>query len=644
MIDTDTGQDRLTDDILGQLIRSAEERRKAWLRSGTLLVQNAVFEDRDKPLHRKLRSDFGARIPKAAEALQVFMPRISVDRGLCRISPRETAEPARKEQLKVTEDLVNVMAKTNDRFRYHQSAVKSMLLRGRGIRFTGVSESGVVYSPTIPSEDFLLDPNSDDPAGAAWAGHYEIMPRWRLLDEVGKDDKARLRVIRLPRWSAGGDDRVRRTIASPSGEDNRIDCVRIVRIYMRYGLHRYKRGLDSSASDTSEDKDTVEVDDTPRLYLVSSDDHRVIQERAWEIPYHLDAFDPFPYTRYDTPNMADELWPFSILEAGRPYMEWMNWLFTLMMGKTKVTMRLLMAMRQGLNQKTKEKIINGVDIDILEIPGQTGNRTLKQFVEQFNWSNDDIQYAMALLDRLDFYYALATGQSSVLYSGDLGRQMRSAEEARVVREMSSARMEMLRAAVLDAEARNFRKEAFACRYLYNDSQVATFVGKAAAAKWGTLVPDGALEKVAGLLASKLGLPPEQAAMIADQMAEQSRPVTMSEWIYAADYKLEVGSTLRENFELARAMGDAVLNQPFAALLKLAESNPAALPMAYSLLPAVARLNQWPEEYLQPLKDGEEVARVIAALHVQQMKVAAQQPPPGAAPPAGAPPPEQPMGA
>jgi hypothetical protein len=399
---------------------------------------------------------------------------------------------------------------------------------------------------------------------------------------------------------------------------------------MRCGLHRYRRGLESeriSEETTTKDEKAL-VDDTPRVYIIDASTKEVVIARSWEIPFYLDEFDPFPYTRYDTPNMADELWPMSILEAGRPYVMWMNWLMTLMLGKTKVTMRLLLAMRQGLNQKTKEKVIHGVDIDILEIPGQTGGRTLKQFVEQFDWSNNDIQYAMALLDRLDFYYAQATGQSAMLYTGDIGRQMRSAEEARVVREMSSSRLEMLRASVLDSESKNFKKESFACRYIYGPEQVATFIGTELASKWGILVPEGGVDRLAMIISQSLEVDLAQATLLAEEMVRENRPVSASEWINMADYKLEAGSTLRENFEMARAMGDAVLNQPFAALLKLAESNPAALPLAYGLLPAVAKLNQWPHEYMKPLIDGEEMARVIAALAVQQMQASAQPQPQG----------------
>jgi hypothetical protein len=638
-------QDKIRSEILQELMTAAEERRKQWLKSGTELVRNAVFADRKDRLHRNLRTDFGLRLPKVAEALQVFMPRVSVDRGLCKISPRETASKARREQLACGQELINTLARINNRWRYHQAAVRSQILRGRGVRITSLSENGAVYSPSIPAEDFLVDANSDDPGNAAWMGHYEILPRWRLLEEAGKDEKAKKKIRKIATWTGQADpsgNAVRRTISSEGSEDKRVDCVRVARIYMRYGLHHYRRGVDSERLEGVEtDDEKAVVDDTPRVYTVA-DDYEILMARGWEIPFHLDEFDPFPYTRYDQPNMADELWPMSVLEAGQPYLLWMNWLMTLMMGKTKVTMRLLLAMKQGLNQKTKEKIITGTDIDILEIPGQTGGKTLKQFVEQFDWKNDDIQYGMILLDRLDYYYSLATGLSGMLYTGDIGRQMRSAEEARTVRDMSQARLEMMRAAILDAESRNFRKEAFAARYLYNQDQVATYVGEDIAQSWGVLIPQGGMEAMSQVIQQQLGVDPQIAQELVAQMAEQNHPVTLQEWIYASDFKLEVGSTLRENFELARAMGDAVLNQPFAALLKLAESNPAALPLAYGLLPAVARLNQWPDEYLQPLKDGEDVARVLAALHVQQMKQAQGAPPPeGAGPPAGPPPPAEP---
>jgi hypothetical protein len=622
-----TKKEQTQQKIMQELLDASESRSKRWMESGNSWAKNATFLDREDKIFPKIqiKSAFTERMPKAAEALQVFLPRVSIDRGLAKVTPRFEASESRKEQLACGEELVNTLAKINNRFRYHSMAVKDLILRGRGVRLTALSEDGVVYSPHIPAQDFIIDSNSDDPAGAAYEGHYEIIPRWKLLEEVGDDKRARAKVLKLEPWTAtnaesGSEVTRRRTISAKYGDDKRVDCVRIARLYFRYGLHRYRRGLDAaSTGETRKKDDTVEVDDTPKLYIVDAKTKQVIQERGWEIPFHLNPFDPFPYTRYDTPGMADDLWPFSVLEAGRPYLLWMNRLLVLTLGKTKTTMRLLLAMKQGLNQKAKDKIFHGQDIDILEIPGQTGGKTLKQFIEQFQWSNSDMQYAMMLLDRLDYYYSLATGMSSVLYTGDLGRQMRSAEEAAVVREMSGARTEQIRAAVLDAESRNFKKEAFACRALYDKNRVAVFVGPETAEAWGVLVPEGGVPQIAMTLAQQMGVPVEQILPMVEAQFAGQRPVSFSEWIYAADFKIEAGSTLRENFEHARALGDAMLNQPFAAMMRLADSNPIALPLAYNILPAVAKLNQWPDEYLQILEDGKEFAQTMAQMIMQQQQ-------------------------
>ena len=621
--------------IIQAILSATQDRRKRWVESGNELVANATYLDRLRKIHPKLKTVFGARIPKASEALQVLLPRLAVDRGLCKVTPEEGSTPQRGEQLKVTERLLNRFSKINGRWRYHKNAVKHMVLRGRGVRFTAVNEAGIIYSPTIPAEDFIMDSNHDDPADAGWMGHWEIIPRYQLLMEVGDDPRAQTIVRGMGAWTSGqGDDRhfTRRTIASRAADDQRVDCVRIARMYFRHGLFRYKDGVtsDSGGGDDSyrlgeaSEPEMDEVDDTPRCFIVS-DDYTLIQERSWEIPFHENPFDPFPYTLYDTPDSADELWPMSCLEAGTPYLKYINWLLTLMMGKSKVTMRLLLALSGDMTQRDKEKIFQGDDIDILSPGVKTGGKEINKFLQQFKWDNSDMGYALELLDRLEFLYARATGLSTSLYSGDIGRQMRSAEEANFVREMSQARTETIRASVMDAEGRNFQKESLAARYLYDRNAIASFLTLDDADRWGVLSQDGVgVNEIATLLQGALGVDAATAVAQAEQMVATKRPVSLAEWVFAADYKIETGTTLRENWDHARSVTGDLLNQPLAALMRFADRAPEVEPLVLDLVMAAMDVNQFPDEYKEPFKRAVDAAKIMAKQRLQAQQQQAQQ--------------------
>jgi len=322
-------------------------------------------------------------------------------------------------------------------------AAQDALLTGRGVLWHEVIDTpdgempGAFYDSVW---NLLLDGSADHYRHA----NYAVRIRHRRTWEIAKDfgiPREKLRSI-IKTMPGSGTNQV--WDEEPTGEghadwaaEQEGDSLYYYEVYSRCGL-----GTRLAMSLDEVDKAQLILDEAgdhvwlvlipglgypanlPPEALETESLTQLTERLRWPIELFGDYSDPWPFSILDYYHR--NLWPKPPLEDAIPLQGFMDFLYSFLMSKVRVTGRQLHFVWAGLEEEVRKAFTKGWD-DIV-VPTQQRMQDLKNaiYTHEFGQVNTDLWKILAAAESA---FERSTGMQELMYGGEMSRQMRSAEEA-----------------------------------------------------------------------------------------------------------------------------------------------------------------------------------------------------------------------
>lgn len=565
--------DKIRGDILQRLIQNGIQARSEFLKTGKEIERYGYSRD-----YQFEYSDysgelyFKAKVAKTAQYLDIvgsYLYQSDPDR---RANPREFAGMLSRQRAALMQKLLNLTPKKTRLAKHSRSGINESLTYGRGVMWTGWSETlGCPQSVHETVDNILVDPDAKIAEEIGWVARKRTRPRWELINRYPGAKAIIQKLTASARRVSDQEPEARDVSPGWERQDFGSDQIAFYECYFIHGLHHYKGGdelvrkeLQDAGAPT--DKATVQnaaqsFDDSPRKYVfaVEGSDGTFIAEEDWEIPFWRTG--DWPSSFLDLRERPGSVWPASPLEPGLGFQKALNWLHTFYMSKMRVCSRTLIAIcdsnGQGLSDEERQRAMNGNIVEFIRIKS-TGGEGMKigDFIQQLDLVMDAEQFE-TLNGILAKSFEDATGLSEYLISGSSATQPRSAEEVKLKDSKSRTRIEDQLACVVEWQSRIASKEAMVARYLMGPQQIAPLLGPEAAQLWGEILPQE-----------------WQNEPGADQLG-----VVFDSWCNEVDYDIMAGSIRRKDLDQAIDAADASMNQLVPTLIQEGGIGPASAIMA-----------------------------------------------------------------
>ncbi len=210
---------------------------------------------------------------------------------------------------------------------------------------------------------------------------------------------------------------------------------------------------------------------------------QAIAERVqWPVPFWAD--DSWPFTMISFHEVPNDPWPMSHLAPAMGELKFLNWVYSYIAGKIRVSSRDFIAILESASEELKTAIQSGSDYEIIRIKATHGKtiNEIVQFLQHPQFNGDlwrVIEYVSEQFDRRTGLTELAYGISS--------RQYRSAAEADAKRDATSVRPDDMANKVEDAMSLVARQEALTARWLLTGQDVNAVMGPVGSALWDKLI-------------------------------------------------------------------------------------------------------------------------------------------------------------
>lgn len=611
--------------IARDLIKSSEDDQKEFWEVGDEIAMFHTSKNHDF-LYKNLPADafFRAKVAKTFEAVAILVPFILPAMPHRQMDLRRDLTPIRKSHYEVVAKYLNYTVGETNAYLHSRRCVTDLMIYGRGVAWTGIDQKkGLVTSVWGSVKDYYKDPSARIPGEENWKGRGRTIPRFQAMAEFPQAAEI---IKNLPVCA------VRKSDAGSTAEDEGADCVRLFELWLTTGIHNFKGGqvLASAARKQAVDSGmdpAAALDDTPLKYVVA-DNGQLIDVGPWEVPLYEDDLWPCEeVVVYDT-----ESRPIAPLENGLGYQKAIDWLVTLMMGRTRDEMRSRLAIKkqngQGLGEKEIDRVLFGPDVEAIEIDIKGETKSIRDFIEYFQPTMEWINAGLAMLAALEQKYAEATGLYSIFYTGEGQTQDRSAAATQMKDRNSRTRIDDAREQVLNWESKKARKEAIYTQFLKNRKDMGKLFGPEAEQAYGYLSQEEQANPE--YWAQKLlvaGAMPEEAMAMAELRAQQA--YTVHDIFNEVGFSIEVGSQLRKDINQHIDVLAEMHNQTIASMLQSADPYERALAMdtTATYFEAIGGKQELIDQY----RAQAERLRMLGEIQMQQML--AMPPMPGQAAPA-----------
>lgn len=610
--------------ICAQMLKGGKTSRRRFYDSGAEIARygyapNYNFEYQTLPSN----TFFKSKVALTAEAMRVFGPYLYQVNPHRTSTARENATPQMVRIAEIVGQYLNYTPTKLDNYRRSRRAIDDALSWGRGVKWTEVDEStGLIGSTYDSVRNLLLDPDAKDVQQARWAArrHQKLRAEAKAMLPNGKWDV-------IPK---GGSLANNEPLPWEQKPMSTTDTVTYWCIYTKHGL-RGQNGADELLK-TMQEKDPAWTIDRPLVYYCS-DEGRIVAIEPWSVPFYRE--NEFPCTLLDFYDYPESAWPVSPLDPAIGFQRAINWIVTLMMGKYRYTSRtvgaILKQAGEGLSDADIDKVLVGSDIEMLQITCKGEVKSIKQFIDEFNWSHEYLTTGMNLLGLLEQRFQKACGLYEILYSGNSDTQSRSATDASVKDRNSQSRVRDMRDRVEKFESAVARKEALALRFLKDREHVGRVLGPEAGKDWGFLVKPGGddVQAMAQEFTQHFvqqGMDPMMAQQNAMQMAQEmaKQAVDLDRWSLETDYGIEADSIKRRDIDQRiDALGE-LTNQTVPTMMQSPDQNERAL--AFDILATQQDAIGSPREIVQGFRDQANRLRQMAQMQQQQQMMMTQPPP------------------
>lgn len=208
----------------------------------------------------------------------------------------------------------------------------------------------------------------------------------------------------------------------------------------------------------------------------------VAQALSWPTPFWADGAWPFvPIYFHDIP---EDPWPMSHLAPGIGELKFLNWMFSYLAGKVRITCRDFIAVDQSAAEDLVNTILHGTDLSLIKIKKSAGKSIdqIVQFLQHPNFNGDLYKVADLIMD----LFRHRVGLTELMY-GTSSASFRSAAEAQAKRDQMNVRPDDMANKVEDAMSQVARQEALAARWHLQPQDVAPVMGTVGTMLWGQYV-------------------------------------------------------------------------------------------------------------------------------------------------------------
>lgn len=369
-----------------------------------------------------------------------------------------------------------------------RAGITEGLIKGRGVTWTGIYNhfgQRLVGSFYDSVDNLGIDPDVERVRDATFIYRKRRQPHWQVEQKFGWPENSlkKKATDESKHQEASTDTRPNGLYDRRSGDTN--DLVTYYEVYSRMGFGTRLKGAG--------DKDTLLEginDDEQYVYLVicpqadaplnlnpefmksaSVDEKR--SAMRWHTPFWRDRTNPWPCSLLDFHPVPRQVWPQSHMRPAQPYQQFLNWAYSFLMSRIAVTSRLFLAVPKEVEQELWQKIEEGFDLTMLPLdPTSPDANKLLQFI-QHPPVNKDI---WDIIQGVEMALDKATGLNELMY-GMTSRQMRTASEASLKREMINIRPDDMAECVESWHTEVARKEAIATRYHIKGADVAPLFGE-----------------------------------------------------------------------------------------------------------------------------------------------------------------------
>jgi len=379
-----------------------------------------------------------------------------------------------------------------------QRLVVDGLIAGRGVMWhayhTPESSPQMVlpHSYFRPWSSLLLDPDAETVKKATWCAEEVTEPIWKFARERGLNEQDIKRRITTGEESAGT---AAEYSVMPDFENERrrgttTDLVTYYKVYSKCGFgNRLKvagdnnRLVEGMAGALERFGDNVYLEIVPGLpypanvppslmqadLALEENQRALIESVRWPIPFYLDNGE-WPFTELDFHTVPGKLWPMAHMKPCLPYVKFLNWTMSFLMGRIEKTSRMLVGVAQDLEKAVQDAIEAGDDTTVVPFNNLVHDKGIKGLMDiiTFPEVNPDLwRIAEFVLQQFD----KASGLSELIY-GMSGKQMRSASEAQLKQQAINIRPDDMADRVEDHQSRVARKEAIMARWASGPETVA----------------------------------------------------------------------------------------------------------------------------------------------------------------------------
>jgi hypothetical protein len=465
---------------------------------------------------------------KVAELVQIFGPVLYHRNPVRQVNPREYplpdddlvaafggADPAAllafqqmyqqgtvaqaqdKSRAKLLEHYLNYTPDALDLKTESRRAIDEALIKGMGLLWTEVYTDAlgqrIVGSFYDSVDNLVVDPDMPTRSEAKWVARRCCHPVWEVERKYG-----------LPPGSLKGNqtshDMAAAVDASPNASylkatGRTCDLIVYFEVYSKTGMGGRLTGVADWIKAPLE-----AYGDFCYLVVAEGVHHPLnVPQAVWDLPAEQGQQEVMNRVQWPTPFWADGTWPFtelafhdipndpwpmSHLAPGMGELKFLNWAYSYLAGKMRISCRDFIAILQEASDSLVETVTHGSDYEIIRLKATHGKtiNEIVQFLQHPQFNGDIWRVLEAIAEQFD----RRVGLTELMY-GMSSRQLRSAEEANIKSAQMSVRPDEMANKVEDWMSRVARQEAIALRWHLTPQDVYPVMGPAGAQMWGMLI-------------------------------------------------------------------------------------------------------------------------------------------------------------
>lgn len=464
---------------------------------------------------------------------QAMMQQIMDPGRLAQMLPQTQIQQSDMVRAKLLEYYLNYTPNEHDLKGESRQALIEAIVKGRGLLWPelveGAGGRATVVSKYDTVDRLLIDPDAETLKDAGWVAREGDAPYWVLEEKYG------LPAGRLKQYAtdASNDQRSLESDKNRRATGKTCDTVHYTCVWSRIGPGGMLSGAgDDEAVQALEavgryvylvfaENCPFPLNVSPEFIEKTQSEDELKSALMWPTPFHEDAAHPWPFAHLDFHLVPRSPWPQAHITPAMGYQIFLDWCYSFLAAKMRFTSRDFIVGPQNIDDDTLNTILNGPDLSYLGIT-QTHMDSYKGVLDflQHKSMNRDIWDVLAAVQQ---EFEKCTGMTEIVY-GMSSRQMRSAAEAQVKRDMVNIRPDDMAQMVENWMTLNSRMEGICARKHLRSSDVAPVYGE-------------------GAMLSEGPVPPYTCASLWDQLVASD---DMGAIVSELEYRIEAGSTRKPN--------------------------------------------------------------------------------------------------